>query len=209
MSYSPETGLVYLPSQEFAWLYADSDEYKPHPLSYSTGTDSVISTLSEDADIQPEELATLKGYLTAWDPVAAKPAWQVTLNFAWNGGVLATAGNLVFQGTADGEIAAYAADSGEKLWSAETQTGVMAAPVSYMVDGRQFVAVMAGTGGAFGLESGKAAAIAGVGNISRTLVYALDGKAELPPLPSPAQIERPPAHTASDEVVAMGKAPVP
>ena len=84
------------------------------------------------------------------------------LPIAWNGGVLATAGNLVFQGTSHGEFIAYAADTGERLWAHDAQTAVLAGPVTYQVDGKQYVAVMAGYGTAFGIESGIVAKWAGV-----------------------------------------------
>ena len=69
----------------------------------------------------------------------------------WSGGVLATAGNLIFQGTPGGEFAAYRADNGTKLWSMPAQTGVVAGPVSYSVGGEQYVAITVGWGTAFGL----------------------------------------------------------
>ena len=62
----------------------------------------------------------------------------------WNGGTLTTAGNLVFQGTADGRLVAYNAKTGEKLWETPTGTGVVAAPATYMVDGKQYVSTISG-----------------------------------------------------------------
>ena len=99
-----------------------------------------------------------KGYLLAWDPVRQRPAWRVDHAGPWNGGVLATAGNLVVQGTAAGQVVAYAADTGARLWSSPAQTGVMAGPVSYAVDGEQYIAVMAGWGGSFAMSGGARAA---------------------------------------------------
>ena len=83
----------------------------------------------------------------AWDPVPQKAAWRVSYPVAEGGGVLATAGNLVFQGRADGVLAAYRATDGKQLWTFDAGTGIMAPPVTYLVDGVQYVSVLAGWGG--------------------------------------------------------------
>ena len=84
--------------------------------------------------------------ISAWDPVAGKEVFRIDSGSAWNAGVLSTAGNLVFQGEAGGEFAAYTADTGRKLWSAYANTGIMAPPVTYEVDGEQYVTVVGGWG---------------------------------------------------------------
>jgi alcohol dehydrogenase (cytochrome c)/quinohemoprotein ethanol dehydrogenase len=105
----------------------------------------------------------------------------------WNGGTLSTAGNLVFEGTAGGTFEAYRASTGEKLWSFAAQTGVMAGPVTYAINGEQYVAVLAGWGGVFPLATGEVSFKSGrVRNISRMLVFKLEGTASLPPL-APAE----------------------
>jgi quinohemoprotein ethanol dehydrogenase len=96
-----------------------------------------------------------KGYLLAWDPVNQKEVWRANYLGPWNGGVLTTAGNLVVQGNAVGELGAYRADTGQKLWWTSTQSPVIAAPVSYAVDGEQYIAVLAGWGGGWPLGQGK------------------------------------------------------
>jgi quinohemoprotein ethanol dehydrogenase len=95
----------------------------------------------------------------------------------WNGGTLTTAGNLVFQGTADGRFVAYSADRGEKLWEVAVGTGIIASPVTYELDGVQYVSVMAGWGGAFGLAGGSATGGSRVPG--RLLTFALNGKGTL------------------------------
>jgi alcohol dehydrogenase (cytochrome c)/quinohemoprotein ethanol dehydrogenase len=122
--------------------------------------------------------------------------------------VVSTAGNLVFQGNGKGEFVAYRADTGERLWSAETQAGVLAAPISYAVDGDQYVAIEVGWGGAFGLAAGELARDSHVAsNLPRVLVYKLGGSAALPPLPAAApMVLDPPPDTAKPAVVAQGKA---
>jgi len=98
--------------------------------------------------------------------------------------VLATAGCIVFQGTGTGEFTAMDAKTGQQLWSSPTQTGVIAAPASFEIDGKQYVAIMVGSGGSWGMIGGDAN-IKGnnLPNISRLLVYAIGGKATLPPAP--------------------------
>ena len=94
------------------------------------------------------------GSLVAWDPLLQKARWRADLSKSWVGGTLATAGNLVFMGHAEGYLSAYRSDIGEEVWRGETQVGVMAAPVSYSVDGEQYVAVAAGWGGSPSQYSG-------------------------------------------------------
>ena len=205
MAFSPDTGLVYIPAQELPWVYKENPAYRFSKVLTNTGVDSIIASMPEDPAQQQAAADILKGYLLAWDPVAQNARWKVELPVAWNGGALATAGNLVFQGTAHGEFVAYAADSGERLWAHDTQTAVLAGPVTYSVDGRQYVAVMAGFGTAFGIQSGIVAKWAGVRPLNRIVAYALDGDDSLPPLaPLPAVPEPPPA-TAPAEMVTAGK----
>jgi quinohemoprotein ethanol dehydrogenase len=130
------------------------------------------------------------------------------LGHPWNGGVLSTAGNLVFQGTGMGEFVAYRADTGERLWSAATQAGVLAAPISYELGGEQYVAVEVGWGGAFGLAAGELARVSHVAsNQPRVLVFKLGGTAQLPlPAAAPAQVLNPPPDTAPAPIVEKGKA---
>jgi quinohemoprotein ethanol dehydrogenase len=177
MSFNPKTGLVYIPAQDVPALYASDKRWRYTPGEWNTATDFTLMTEA------PRSLAS--GALLAWDPVKQREAWRVPYTTAWNGGTLTTAGNLVFQGTATGKFVAYRADSGEKLWEAPAGTGVIAAPVTYTVDGQQYVSVMAGWGGAFALAAGDAAAAAGVRNAGRLLTFRLGGTASLPAPPAP------------------------
>ena len=126
----------------------------------------------------------------------------------WNGALLSTAGNLVFQGTAMGEFVAYQADTGAKLWSAPTQAGVVAAPISYEIDGDQYVAVEVGWGGVFGLAPGELTLDKHArSNTPRVLAFKLNGTDSLPEAtPEPAQVLQPPPDKATDAVIAQGKA---
>ena len=149
----------------------------------------------------------LKARLAAWDPVTQKEVWSVAYDSPWNGGLLATAGGLVFQGTADGRLVAYKADNGSKLWEAPAQTGVMAAPIAYEVNGEQYVSVMAGWGGAFGIGAGYFAPESTRFRKARVLTFKLGGTAKLPPLnTTPPPPPDPPPQTATEETLAHGRA---
>ena len=199
MSFSPKTGLVYIPYQELPFVYSNgAKDFKYRPGTWNLGAGE------ENFTAFPREVAS--GALVAWDPVKQKAAWQAPHAFHWNGGTMATAGNLVFQGTADGRFVAYSADAGKKLWEFAAQTGVMAGPVTYRVGRDQYVAVMAGWGGAAGLIGGEATLAPGVRNVSRLLVFKLDGKSTLPPLPvrKDTYTRIPQAVQASAESIAHG-----
>ena len=175
MSFNPKTGLVYIPAQEIPFYFRLDPKFKYRPGSWNLGYDLAV------ADAFPREMAS--GHLLAWDPVAQKEVWRAQYAGPWNGGTLTTAGNLVFQGTAHGTFAAYRADDGAPLWEESAGTGIVAAPVTYEQDGVQYVAVMAGWGGAFALSGGDAAAAAGVHretNFGRLLVYRIGGTVTLP-----------------------------
>ena len=153
MAFSPKTGLVYLPAQEVPFAYLADASFKGREGGWNVAIDFLANAVPDDPAQFRALRSLLKGQLIAWDPVQQKEVWRVQYDGPWNGGVLATAGNLVFQGNAHGEFAAFAADSGKKLWGFDAGTGVIAAPVSYAVDGEQYVAVMAGYGGAYPLSS--------------------------------------------------------
>ncbi|MGH7860092.1 MAG: PQQ-dependent dehydrogenase, methanol/ethanol family, partial [Candidatus Binatia bacterium] len=170
MSYSPETGLVYVPVHEITGIYAP---YKDFEIREAAGVPNLGIELGVFKDLTRE---VASGHLLALDPVEGKEVWRAQYGTAWNGGTLATKGNLVFQGTADGRFIAYRADDGKKLWEAPVGTGVIAAPVTYLVDGVQQVTIVAGWGGAFALVGGDAAAAAGVGPGGKVLTFAIGKK---------------------------------
>ncbi|WP_420560239.1 PQQ-dependent dehydrogenase, methanol/ethanol family [Tepidicaulis sp.] len=184
MAYNPNTGLVYIPTQEIAGIYSlerqwrEEREYEVKENWWNPGLDWGDYV---DAINAMGEIPLAAGYLKAWDPVKQEARWVVDLPAPLNGGVLTTAGNLVFQGTADGRFVAYTADRGEKVWEADIQTGIIAPPISYAVDGEQYIAVMAGYGGV-GIASGDArqTAAAKYQNEGRLLVFKVGGKADLP-----------------------------
>jgi quinohemoprotein ethanol dehydrogenase len=171
MSFSPKTGLVYLP-------------YMRLGVRYSRNTTESDGFLLADLSVSSVEgdPGRAKGALLAWDPVEQKARWSVPLDTIWNGGTLATGGGLVFQGTADGYFSAYDAALGQQLWRFNAGLGINAAPISYSIRGQQYVSVLVGYGGS--------AAVWGM-NVGwkfnaqprRLLTFALDGKASLPATP--------------------------
>jgi quinohemoprotein ethanol dehydrogenase len=171
--------------------------------NWNTGTLSV--GIPEDRLSVEGLLAMTGGKLIAWDPVNQREAWHIDQQHPFNGGILATAGNLVFQGTAEGRLKAYSADKGKPLWDTGAQTGVIAPPVTFMVDGEQYLSVMAGWGGALGLVGGEVAKAAGVRSISRILTYRIGGKATLPALAAEPEWPSPPPLTDPVEVVDAGR----
>jgi quinohemoprotein ethanol dehydrogenase len=195
MAFNPKTALVYIPAQEIPMSYASVKNYAPTPIGWNVGTATT-------------NLPNVKGYLVAWDPVQQKEAWRANYLGPWNGGILTSAGNLVVQGNAAGDLSAYRADSGQKLWSMFAQSPVMAAPITYEVNGEQYIAVLSGWGGAYPLLQGQTSNKSGnERNVSRLLVFKLGAKAELPALPpEPNLVIDPPPDTASPATVATGEA---
>jgi len=175
MSYSPQTGLVYIPVHQVGALFSRNP---------ADQTDDAVNIMGLVVKPIVKAPGDGKGYLVAWNPVTQKEAWRVTHDFIWNGGTVATAGNLVFQGTAEGNFDAYDAASGKRLWRFEAGLGIIGAPMSYSVGGKQYVSVLVGWGGT-------SAAMSGVLDLGwkygqqtrRLLTFALDGKATLPKEP--------------------------
>ncbi len=207
MSYSPRTGLVYIPIHSGNFVYGHAANYKPNKMGSNLGVD-----FSGNAPASPkaaeEALASVQGRLIAWDPIAQKEVWRVERAGPANGGALSTAGGLVFQGTGMGDLTALDAATGASLWSSNVQTGIMAAPITYEINGTQYVAIMAGTGGSWGMLGGEGNTKGNkLPNISRLLVFALGGKATLPPPPPrPQRTLAPPPATAPAQVVGAGAA---
>lgn len=175
MSFNPQTGLVYMPVQGIpltlmdnaAWKFNGATPLEPHS---NVGWNTATFVNAEPPASKPF------GRLVAWDPVAQKEVWRHEHVAPWNGGTLSTAGGLVFQGTADGRLVAYDARDGKKLWETPTGTGVVAAPISYQVDGKQYISVAVGWGGVYGI-AGRHTDRAGPGTV---YTFALGGTAKPP-----------------------------
>ena len=170
MSFSPKTGLVYLPYMQVG---VHIQRGKPVPGLFSIGGLSISGVLEDPQDG--------KGALIAWDPVAQKARWRV-LQPLWNGGTLATAGDLVFQGDGDGYLTAYDAATGQQLWRFYAGLGIVGAPISYSIGDTQYISILVGYGGATAIwnklmpRGWKYGA-----QPRRLLTFRLGGKGELPP----------------------------
>lgn len=188
MSYNPSTGLVYIPAQETLFVYSTDTNFEYNPKTWNTAQQMEMTYLPKD----PNELAMVDsatlGYLLAWDPKTQKEVWRAQYKRPWSGGVLSTDGNLVFQGTSDGRFIAYAADSGELLWSMDTGQGIVAPPISYKVDGEQFIGVQVGYGGAYALMGGLEAANKNPERNGRMMVFKLGGEELEKPVATIAQL---------------------
>jgi PQQ-dependent dehydrogenase (methanol/ethanol family) len=149
MAFHPTTGLVYVPAREGSvFLSAPDKNWKSNPTLWNRGEDA-----SYDGPMMAKLRAAppMTGHLIAWNPVEQREVWRADLPLVESGGVLATGGNLVFQGRSDGMLCAYRATDGKKLWEFDAGTGIMAPPVTYLQDGVQYVTLMVGWGGAAGL----------------------------------------------------------
>ena len=206
MSFSPTTGLMYIPANNAGFPYMAKKGWKPSSIGFQTAQDSAAVALPAIQAVRDQTMAATTGALVAWDPVKKKEAWEVSYKGPWNGGTLATAGNLVFQGTATEQFAAYSADSGKQLWTFPTQSGIIAAPMTYAIEGQQYVAVLSGWGGVWDIAPGLLSSKSGFPrNISRLLVFKLGGTAKLPPAPPLNKLVLdPPAFTGTEAQAAHG-----
>jgi quinohemoprotein ethanol dehydrogenase len=166
MAFSPKLGLVYVPYMQLGVHYG-----KDAGAALYGGL--AISPVEEDA-------MDGKGSLIAWDPVAQQARWTVRHEYLFNGGALATAGGLVFQGAADGYFSAYDAATGTRLWHYNAGLGIIAAPISYSIGARQYISVLVGYGATNIMGVMQAGWKFGA-QPRRLLTFALDGKAALPP----------------------------
>ncbi|CAN7268965.1 PQQ-dependent dehydrogenase, methanol/ethanol family [Phenylobacterium sp. LjRoot225] len=195
MAFNPQTGLVYIPYMQLGARYTTN----------LTPGDFAFGGMTLHSHKDPNDPADGKGALLAWDPVRQQARWRVQHDHLWNGGVLTTAGNLVFQGTADGWFSTYDATSGKRLWRFNAGLGIIAAPMSYAVGGKQYVSVLVGYGGT-------TAAMSDVMNVGwkygaqprRLLTFTLDGKAVLPPSPGPDMA----VHAVDDPSIQIDEADV-
>jgi quinohemoprotein ethanol dehydrogenase len=176
MAFNPSTGFVYLSAKaDTQYVHAPDPKWKYAAERSNVGGDEYYDgPLNKTLAAKP--LPT--GELLAWDPVQQRAAWRVSSGRYIGAGVLATAGNLIFQGRSDGILAAYRASDGKQLWQFSAGTGILAPPVTYLVDGVQYVSVMVGWGGGDGLINDPFLAKSGFGRI---LTFAPGATAKLNP----------------------------
>jgi quinohemoprotein ethanol dehydrogenase len=228
MSYSLTTHLMYIPVLDVPNIWVDMAA-NGGSVKYIDGFFTVNGIMPDDsyapADLRGmfgplPDRASLVGtrkdklvreLIRAWDPVAGKTVWEHETSTGmrgYDGGVMSTAGNLVFQGRGSGELWVYAADSGKVLKTIPTGSHIMAAPATYTVNGEQYVAVQAGYGGA-AITVGTippSSAAAKYQNVNRIIAFKLGGPAV--PLPAPrvaAAIQKPPQQTASKQSIQAGE----
>ncbi|ARS27510.1 PQQ-dependent dehydrogenase, methanol/ethanol family [Sphingomonas sp. KC8] len=204
MAYSPKTGLVYIPAQLVPFGYADDKTFKFTPGRWNLGNASARNIGPRDAAGLKAVKAASKGRIIAWDPKTQTPRFTIEHDGPGYGGILATAGNLIFQGAPDGRFIAYRADNGEKLWSFDGQSGIIAGAASFAIKGDQYVAVMAGLGGSYALSSPLAPDPHKRPN-GRVLVFKLGGTAKLPAYQRPVMPAAPPAENWPAATVMQGE----
>jgi len=155
MSFSPKTGLMYIPAQSIPHYFSAQKTTKYQLNRWNTGVDlnesrDPLSWVAGKASTD----ALVYGELLAWDPVKQEAAWKVHHDKPANGGILSTDGDLVFQGTGKGTFTAYDAENGDSLWQYQSDSAVLAGPMSYELDGEQYIAVAQGSGGTVMLTIG-------------------------------------------------------
>ena len=191
-AYSPQTGLIYFPTQVAYFPMVADKSFTPNPVGYNLGLDFFAPfTYYKD---HPDQKAGFSAYLQAWDPVTGKQVWKGEENQGPTGGALATASGLVFHaGGSSNEVRAYDAKTGEKLWSFAVQTGAVAPPITFQLGGQQYVALSVGGNTMGGYYAP---------NYSRMLVFGLGGDVKLPPtVPyTPPPLDPPPSTAAADVI---------
>ncbi len=209
MSYDPQTGFAYIPSMDGAAIFIGDKGLVFKPKVWNLGIDFVaMSRVIQQMIASGKPPAPSVGYIKAWNPVTQKEVWQVSMGGSWNSGLLSTAGNLVFGGDAYGNFTAYNATTGAKLWAIDLKTGILAPAMTYVIDGEQYVALLAGWGGAGGLAAFRdpATALARYQtDQGRLFVFKLGGRQQVAALaPEGVPPNEPPPQTANAATIAKG-----
>ena len=206
MTFDPQTGLVYIPAMDGAAIFVGQKNFSYKPGGWNLGVDfAAVSEAVLKAIQSGKPPPPAVGFIKAWDPVAQKEVWQVSMGGSWNSGLLTTAGGLLFGGDAYGNFSAYDARTGHKLWTIDLKTGILAPAMSYSIGGEQYVAVLAGWGGAGGLAAFRdpnTALSRFQTNQGRLFVFKLGGRQTVQPLaPEGAPPSAPPPLTPADQKV--------
>ena len=193
MSFSPDTGLVYIPTSDY-------------PTKIAVDNTNYVGHIDIDFYYARSHKLPFKGRLLAWDPVRQQSRWVRDIGPPYEGGTLATAGNLVFQGTTTGYFNAFSADTGRKLWSFFAEAGILGAPSTVQVDGHQIILVATGSGSTAATNFAKefSGKIAGP---ARLLAFSFKGTAKLPKTPRVSEpFPRPPVSPPDAALANHGKA---
>lgn len=182
MAFNPETGLVYIPARIEGMFYGQPTdfEYTDDPRSWNTAIGFDPNNTTHIDSMANRNL----GKLIAWDPISQKEQWSVYQKSSWNAGVLSTK-DLVFQGNAEGEFVAFRATDGEKTWSYPLGSGIVATPITYEIDGKQYISILVGWGGVIGMWQKFTDQI----NPGTLYTFALGGKASPPDFPKQTKKE--------------------
>jgi quinohemoprotein ethanol dehydrogenase len=174
MAFSPQTGLAYIPAQDFAASFTHDPNY--HPTDHARAGGLVASgAIPHDAKLRASFAGRVNARLIAWNPVTQKEVWSMPHGFAGNGGILATAGGLVFQSAATGVFSAYDALTGKRLWSFGAQATAQGGPITYRIGGVQYVAIAIGNGGSHWLAGGLTSPQRKGTPTGRVLIFKLGG----------------------------------
>ena len=205
MSYDASRGLVFFGSHDMPFLYSMPEEYqktgfyKPRDNQFNLAIE--FGGLEKLIDESEDPPAT-QGFLNAFDPLTGEQKWVVEQSGPWNGGVMATAGDLVFQGSEEGHLVAFDSDTGEVRWKHFMFSSMVAPPITYELDGEQYIAILTGAGG--GVQDGSADEK--YGSTGRLVTFKLGGTLDLPiPLERDLTIPQPPPLTAGAEDINRGR----
>ncbi len=181
MAYSKDTGLVYIPLNTFPFVFDDNEQARGMKATWNVGYDYSAGWPVEYPAGTLESLRSQDGgTLLAWDPVESKARWAVPFPMPFNGGVLSTAGGLVFQGNKSGEFVAYDASSGERVWGHPLVGNAAAAPMTYQIDGEQYLSVLSGWGGLSMLVYGISLERPVSAEPGRVITFKLGGREKVP-----------------------------
>ena len=178
MAFNPKLNLVFIPARENVAPYGHDPSWIYNTKGFGTGNGWNLATGTDPANPTTHDTATKnfpRGMLIALNPSLRKEVWRVPQTSDWNGGLLATASDLVFQGTAEGNFIAYDASNGKVIWQTNLGGGIIAPPVTYMIDGKQYISVAAGWGGGYGMKKKFAPLQTG-----RIFTFVLNGNAAMP-----------------------------
>ncbi len=178
MAFNPKLNLVYIPARENASNYGHDTSWKYNKVGFGTGNGWNLAIGTDPTKPMRHDTMTKKfprGMLIAWNPVLRKEVWRVPQTADWNGGVLATASDLVFQGTAQGDFICYDGSNGKIVWQQNLGGGIIAPPISYMLDGRQYIAIAVGWGGGYGMKNKFTPLQSG-----KVFTFVLNGNASMP-----------------------------
>jgi len=188
MSYSPMTGLVYIPTHHVRNFFDDREvDLSAPPARPFGGRSTGLNARPGPQQPLPSAPGEAAGSLQAWDPVRQVRVWSMPRTSTWNSGTLVTAGNLVFQGTAEGKLVAHDARTGAERWTFDAGLGISSPPITYRVGTRQYLAVLVGFGatGARGAQAAKLGWAYGA-QTRRLIAFSLEGTAVVPKQPPPA-----------------------